>query len=145
MRGGLGRSSEVRAGFRSQVNCCWSGSLEPRRASPRRRNCLSSPSRALSKALVRLSTRWDLPGISNRTSSEGWMELPEFIEAALSTRLKWAPFLGKPDTVLDAAIGDFETGQCSGCGRTLAEPIAATASSAQEDDCTEGRTGFGPW
>ena len=62
------------------------------------------------------------------------MELREFIEAALSKRLKWAPFLGKPDTVLDADIGYFEAGQCSGCGRTLAEPIAATACSAQEDD-----------
>ena len=83
---------------------------------------------------VQLSTRWDLPGIWNRTSGEGWMELPEFIEAALSKRLKWAPFLGKPETVLDADIGYFETGQCSGCGRTLAEPMAATACSAQEDE-----------
>jgi len=83
---------------------------------------------------VQLSTRWDWPGIWNRTSGEGWMELSEFIEAALSKRLKWAPFLGKPGTPLDADIGYFETGRCAGCQRMLVEPVAATACSAEDDD-----------
>lgn len=83
---------------------------------------------------VQLSTRWDWPGSWSRTNGEGWMELPEFVEAALSKRLKWAPFLDKPDTVLDADIDYFETVPCPGCKRMLVMPMAVTTCSAKETD-----------
>ena len=67
---------------------------------------------------VDISTRWDLPDIWHRTEEANQIALPDFIEAVLHKRLRWAPFLNKPDTLLDADIGLDAVGRCIGCKRT---------------------------
>ena len=68
---------------------------------------------------VKLSTRWDLADMRHRTEEADLIELPDFIEAVLHKQLKWAPFLDKPDTLLDADIGYSQIGTCNGCARKV--------------------------
>ncbi len=68
---------------------------------------------------VNISTRWDLSDIWRRTEEANLIELPDFVEAVLNKRLKWAPFVGKPDTPLDADVGYVQVGTCGGCSRKI--------------------------
>lgn len=81
---------------------------------------------------VTLSTRWDFPDMWARTNEADWIELPDFIEAALDKRLKWGPFLGKADTLLDADIRYAHVGTCNSCARTIVSPQGSRLRVATE-------------
>lgn len=81
---------------------------------------------------VDLATRWDASSIWARTDDANLIELPEFVEAVLNKQLKWAPFLGKPDTLLDAKVSYSHEGQCNGCGRTIVSPCGSRLSIAPD-------------
>jgi hypothetical protein len=68
---------------------------------------------------VDLETRWDFADTWRRTDEANWIELSDFIKAALNKQLKWAPFLNQPDTLLDADVGYEHIGTCNGCARTI--------------------------
>lgn len=68
---------------------------------------------------VKLSTRGDFVDMWHRTEEADLIELPVFIEAVLNKQLKWAPFLDKPDTLLEADIGYVQIGTCTGCARKI--------------------------
>lgn len=68
---------------------------------------------------VDLGTRWELADSWRRTEDANWIELSDFIEAVLNKQLKWAPFLDKPDTLLEADVGYEHIGTCNGCARTI--------------------------
>ena len=81
---------------------------------------------------VQLSTRWDRPEVWSRTEGADWMELSEFIGAALDKRLKWAPYLNKPETELQAEVHYSNQGVCPGCGRTVVSPWTSAMYVAKE-------------
>jgi len=81
---------------------------------------------------VRMSRRWDGPYIWDRTNGAEYVELSDFIRSALAGHLKWAPFLGKGETVLDAEIYAWPEGLCKGCGRTIVRAHSAAISIATE-------------
>lgn len=83
---------------------------------------------------VQLSTRWDLPNIWSRTDQADWVELSEFVEAALDGRLKWAPYLDKPDTWLHAEVRYQHRGTCPGCARTVVAPLESSLFTEEMDD-----------
>lgn len=68
---------------------------------------------------VTLATRWDFRDAWSRTNEANWIELSDFIEAALNRQLKWGPFLDKPDTELNVKVNYSHTGRCDGCARTI--------------------------
>ena len=76
---------------------------------------------------VRMSRRWDGPLIWDRTEDAEYVELSDFIRSALGGHLKWAPYLSRGETVLNAEIYYWPTGVCTGCGRTLVRAHAVTA------------------
>nr|WP_315479349.1 competence protein CoiA family protein [uncultured Rhodoferax sp.] len=73
--------------------------------------------------MVTLGTRWDPPKIWAHTKEANWIELPEFVEAALDKRLQWAPYLNRPDTTVNVFVDCEMDGHCRSCARKLYRPF----------------------
>ena len=83
---------------------------------------------------VRLSQRWDDPYMWSDEDCVEHIPLSEFVQGALSRKLKWAPYWQQKNTVLNASIHGHPTGNCEGCGRTVIEESAVSASIASNPE-----------
>lgn len=75
---------------------------------------------------VQLSRRFDADNVWEHTHGADQIALRDFVYAALNGELKWAPFVGEPETPVDIWVGYAEQGACKGCGRTLGRQNSVT-------------------
>lgn len=75
---------------------------------------------------VQLSRRFDTEDVWEHTHGADQVSLRDFVYSALTGELKWAPFVGKPETPVDVWVGYAKQGTCKGCGRTLGRQHSVT-------------------
>lgn len=82
---------------------------------------------------VGLATAWDRPEIWMYADGAEYIELTDFVRAALDGQLKWAPFDNAPETQLRGYVDFDELGTCAGCNRTVVQHRCVRARIANLD------------
>jgi hypothetical protein len=84
---------------------------------------------------VCMARRWDDPTIWSDTDGGEYVDLERFVRMALAGRLKWAPLeSSRNTTMLNAEVLYQKCGECSGCGRTVADVVGVEAKVADNKE-----------